>query len=112
MLGEKAFSSDLRGSLGVPDPPAAVAPECVVPPVVAAKSMWVEHPAPHLPSGGGEGSGCAGPVVGPCAACCLPWPVPPPFELGEGPAGPRRVSGRWGIGACMCRVCGWTPVAW
>lgn len=41
---------------------------------------------------GAVGGGCAGPAVGPCAARCLPRPAPPPFELGEGPAGPRRAS--------------------
>ena len=54
-LGEKAFSSDPRGSLGVSDPPAAAPPECAVAAVAAAKSAWAEHPAPHLPSGGGGG---------------------------------------------------------
>ena len=54
-LGEKAFSSDPRGSLGVSDPPAAAPPACAVAAVAAAKSAWAEHPAPHLPSGGGGG---------------------------------------------------------
>ena len=54
-LGEKAFSSDPRGSLGVSDPPAAAPPECAVAAVAAAKSAWAEHPAPHLSSGGGGG---------------------------------------------------------
>ena len=55
---------------------------------------------PHLPSGVGEGAGAPAPRLGPCAARCLPRPAPPPFELGEGPAGPRRASGRWrGTGA-------------
>lgn len=91
-LGEKAFSSDPRGSLGVSDPPAAAPPECAVAAVAAAKSAWAEHPAPRTSPLGAVGGGCAGPAVGPCAARCLPRPAPPPFELGEGPAGPRRAS--------------------
>ena len=37
-----------------------------------------------------------------------------PFELGEGPAGPRRASGRWGgTGACVRRVCARSaPAVW
>lgn len=103
-LGEKAFSSDPRGSLGVSDPPAAAPPECAVAAVAAAKSAWAEHPAPTSPLGA-VGGGCAGPAVGPCAARCLPRPAPPPFELGEGPAGPRRASGRWGGPERACAAC-------
>ena len=94
--------------MGYWTPPAAAPPQCAVAAMVAVKSMWAEHSAPHLSSGGVEGSGCTGPVVGLCAACCLPWPVSPPFELGEGSAGPCRVPSRWGIGACVHRVCVWS----
>lgn len=31
----------------------------------------------------------------------------PPFELGEGSAGPCWVPSRWGIGACMHHMCVW-----
>ena len=66
-FGEKAFSSDTRGILGVLDPPAAAPPECAV---AAAKSAWAEHPAPTS-LGAVRGGVCAGPTVGPCATRCL-----------------------------------------
>ena len=47
-LGEKAFSSDPRGSLGVPDPPAAAPPECAVAPVAAARARGQNTPPPPL----------------------------------------------------------------
>ena len=49
-LGEKAFSSDPRGSLGVPDPPAAAPPECAVAAVAAARARGQNTP-PTSPLG-------------------------------------------------------------
>lgn len=79
-LGEKAFSSDPRGCLGVPDPPAAA------PPVrVGGRQV-------RPPSSCGHGPPAVG---GPSAKMlCLPRPAPPPTESGEGSAGPGRRPSR------------------
>ena len=92
-LGEKAFSSDPRGCLGVPEPPscrpssARSGHRCGVTTV----ACWAEPPLRE---------GSAGPAVGPSAALCLPRPAPPPSESGEDPAGPGRRPAR-GAPACV-----------
>lgn len=88
-LGEKAFSSDPRGSLGVSDPPAAAPPECAVAAVEAAKSAWAEHPAPHLPpGGGGAGAGAPAPRWGRVPLVAYRGPRLPPSSWGRVPLGP------------------------
>lgn len=110
-LGEKAFSSDPRGSLGVPDPPAAAPPECAVATVATARARGRRRlPPPALRGRGGMGA--PAPRWGRVAAPCLPRPAPPPSELGEGPAGPRwacPVSGGGSRCACAVRARGRPP---
>ena len=108
-LGEKAFSSDPRGSLGVSDPPAAAPPECAVAAVAAAKSAWAEHPAPHLPSGGGGGR-VRRPRGG---AVCRSLPTAArasPLRVGGGsrwaPPGVRQVGGDRSVRAPRVRAVG------
>lgn len=108
-LGEKAFSSDPRGSLGVSDPPAAAPPACAVAAVAAAKSAWAEHPAPHLPSGGGGGR-VRRPRGG---AVCRSLPTAArasPLRVGGGsrwaPPGVRQVGGDRSVRAPRVRAVG------
>lgn len=87
-LGEKAFSSDPRGCLGVPDPPAAAPPLRVV----AARSG-------HLPRVGNGPPPLAGARVERCSAYRGPR-LPPPSRgrVPSGRAGVRR-------GAAVVCVC-------
>lgn len=97
-LGEKAFSSDPRGCLGVLETPscgpssACSGHRCGVTTV----ACWAEPPLRE---------GSAGPAVGLSTALCLPRPAPPPSESGEDPAGPGRRPVR-GARACVrVRAC-------
>ena len=113
-LGEKAFSSDPRGSLGVSDPPAAAPPECAVAAVAAAKSAWAEHPAPAPPLWGRWGAGAPAPRWGRVPLVAYRGPRLPPSSWGRVPLGPAGRPGRWGgTGACVRRVCARSaPAVW
>lgn len=89
-LGEKAFSSDPRGCLGVPEPPAA-APLLRV---VATDAGWTTVACRAEPPLSARGP--PAPRWGRASLSCLPRPAPPPSESGEDPAGPRPASGAWG----------------
>ena len=102
-----------EGALGYRTPQLLPLLSAQWPPWRLPRARGQNTPPPTAPLGA-VGGGCAGPAVGPCAARCLPRPAPPPFELGEGRAGPRRASGRWGgTGACVRRVCARSaPAVW
>ena len=80
-----------EGALGYRTPQLLPLLSAQWPPWRLPRARGQNTPPPTSPLGA-VGGGCAGPAVGPCAARCLPRPAPPPFELGEGPAGPRRAS--------------------
>ena len=106
-LGEKAFSSDLRGSLGVPEPPAAAPPECAqLAHCGDCWSTWAEAPLPSVGKGGRWVCRPRGGAVRCLFAYC--GPRLPPLRVGGGsrwaPPGVRRVGG-----PCVCRVCAAGP---
>lgn len=101
-LGEKAFSSDPRGCLGVPNPPAVAPPRARS---VACTAAFVGYGPPPRGAGGLEDAASF--------SRPLPRPAPPPSETGEDPAGPGRrfrprVSGgprrACGRAACACSL--------
>lgn len=105
-LGEKAFSSDPRGCLGVPNPPAVAPPRARS---VACTAAFVGYGPPPRGAGGLEDAASF--------SRPLPRPAPPPSETGEDPAGPGRrfrprVRGARGVrvGAPRARApCGRVP---
>lgn len=88
----KPFSSDPRGCLGVPDPPAA-APPLEKRVRLAASVCGRSGPSRAAPALRGRAAN----TRGFCCLCPPPLlpvlPAPPPSESGEGPAGPGLGAG-------------------
>lgn len=104
-LGEKAFSSDPRGCLGVPEPPscrpssARSGHRCGVTTV----ACWAEPPLCE---------GSAGPAVGPSVALLPTAACASPLRVGGGSRRAWLASGTWGsrVRASAC-VRGHSPAA-
>ena len=99
-LGEKAFSSDPRGCLGVPEPPsrcpssARSGHRCGV----TTAACWAEPPLRE---------GSAGPVVGPSVALLPTAARASPLRVGGGSRRAWPTSGTWGsrVRAREARAC-------
>ena len=103
-LGEKAFSSDPRGSLGVPDPPAAAPPECAVAAVAAARARGQNTP-PTSPLGLVRGRVRRPRGWGRVPLVAYRGPRLPPSSWERVPLGPAgRPAGGGGPGRALCRV--------
>lgn len=103
-LGEKAFSSDPRGSLGVPDPPAAAPPKCAVATVATARARGQNPPPPW-----GRGvMGAPAPRWGRVLLVAYCGPRLPPLSWGRVPLGPAGcpASGE------PCVLCCAQPAPW
>lgn len=96
-LGEKAFSSDPRGSLGVPDPPAAAPPECAVATVATARARGQNPP----PWGRGV-MGAPAPRWGRVLLVAYCGPRLPPLSWGRVPLGPAGCPASGEL--CVCCV--------
>ena len=91
-LSEKAFSSDVRGYLVIPDGAPATGPL-----KFSSSSCWG-----YLPQLVGKSCppvrGVLAPQWGPALLFCLTWSAPPPSEMGEGHTEPGCVGiQRWAL---------------